>query len=232
MLRAMTTELVSRLQQHWECILFLMVWDLQKPGYLLVYNIFTKKERTPKKSPDTQAPFTTCFCRTRNQIPFLWAYPLSKLEISFRSKKRKKTHFFTHLPKELFTKLSKKTFATTQDRSFYFKCITLVWKGNTAEGLYKFFLLLFSISFVHASQNYKILVGDMQKAWFHIPKDLFPCAVYEPVDHPGKPGKHTLAHQCCNCWRAALLYQGFARYFLWEISTKPDKQPSLLLHHL
>lgn len=77
--------------------------------------------------------------------------------------------------KKLFTKLSKKTFATTQDWSFYFKCKTLVWKGSTVEGLYTFFLLLFSISFAHASQNYKILVGEcrrhgftFQKIYFHV----------------------------------------------------------------
>lgn len=145
------------------------IWDLKKPGYLLVYNIFIKKEITSKKSPNIQDPFTTYFCKTRNQIPFLRAYPLPKLEMSFRRKKEKKPTSLLIYQKTLHS-LSKKAFATTQDWSFYFKCKTLVWKGSTAEGLYKFFLLLFSISFAYASQNYKILVGEMQKARFHIPK--------------------------------------------------------------
>jgi len=113
------------------------------------------------------------------------------------------------------------------DQSFYFKCKTLVRKGSTAEGLYKFLLLFFSISFVHASQNYKILVGEMQKARFHIPEDLFPCAAHKPGDHPGKSGKRNLAHQCCNRMLATLLHQRFALYLLREVTTKPHERPSL-----
>lgn len=214
------------------------IQDLQRLAYLLVYNIFTKKERTPKKSQNTPSPFTTYF---RNQIPFLWAYPLSKLEVSFRRKKNQKTNNNSSLliyqrnsslnfQKRLLQQHNTGLF-TLNAKPWYGKEAQL--KGYNTEGLYKFFLLLFSISFAYASQNYKILVGEMpSKARFHIPKDLFPCAAYEPVDHPGKPGKHTLAHQCCNCWQAALHCQGFALYFLWEISIKPDKQPNLWMHHL
>lgn len=120
---------------------------------------------------------------------------------------------FAHLPKTSSLNLKKYSHNNT-DLSFYSKCKTLLWKGSTAEGLYKFFLLLFSISFAHASQNYKILVGEMQEARFHIPDDLFPCAVYKPGDHPGKSGKHDLAHQCCNHTVAAFLHQRFALYLL------------------
>lgn len=54
------------------------------------------------------------------------------------------------------------------------------WYGKEAQlkgyTLFFFFLLLFSISLAHASQNYKILVGETYKARFRIPADLFPCA--------------------------------------------------------
>lgn len=146
-------------------------------------------------------------------------------------KKRTTKQTFTHLPKYSSLNL-KKDLDNNTDWSLYFKCKTLVWKGSTAEGLYKFFLLLFSISFVHASQNYKILVGEMQKARFHIPEDLFPCAVYKPGDHPGKSGKHDWAHQCCNHMLAALLHQRFALCLLGEVATKPYKRPRLRQDHL
>lgn len=83
----MTIKLVSRWQPHLRERPPPHVWYLQKSGYLLVYNIFTKNERQTRKSPNTQGPFTISFCKIRNQIPFLWAHPLSKLEISFRRKK-------------------------------------------------------------------------------------------------------------------------------------------------
>lgn len=116
------------------------VWALQKlDTYWFTTSLLNRKEQQ-KNLETLKVPSQpiTYICKTRNQIPFLWAYPLSNLKMSFRRKKRKNPPLYS-FTKKLFSKLSKKTLATTRDWSFYFKCKTLVWKGSAAEGLYKFF---------------------------------------------------------------------------------------------
>lgn len=154
-------------------------------------------------------------------------YPLSKVEMSLRTQK----YLFSLLPENSLLNFKKQTDTITRTG-----CSTLnakPWYGKEAQlKRYVFFFLLFSVSFAHASQNYKILVGEKHKARFHIPEDLFPCAAYKPGDHPGKSGKHELAHQCCNCTLAALLHQCFALYLWREVTTKHYERPSLRQRHL
>lgn len=149
------------------------IWDLKK----FITSLLKRKEH--QKNPQTfKVPSQPI--SVKPGIRFHFSEHIHYLNWRWVSGgKKKKNPPLYSFTKKLFTKLSKKAFATTQDWSFYFKCKTLVWKGSTAEGLYKFFLLLFSISFAYASQNYKILVGEMQKARFHIPKrSISMCCIW------------------------------------------------------